>query len=220
MLNPSATKVPWMEGYSLDLTIIIDALRARTTDEFLIRDVPGTSGRLDVVCRILISAYRSVPELSASIHVNAVLGGPPNPPLLLQVDNVMPGGFPESELECALIIKGLLYRHRTKGIQHNPHWPQFTLNTRDFCKTMHDVISNKTQILYLVETGKPLQQVQLDLNQPIVLILGDDQGLSPEHEKEVYSLPIQETSIGTRSLLGSQVISLVLVELMRRYETK
>ncbi|MFX1318928.1 MAG: hypothetical protein ACFE9D_07000 [Promethearchaeota archaeon] len=203
----------------MDLYIIVDALRVRTSDEFLIRDVPGTSGRLDVICRILVSAYRTVPTFSSAIQLDAIFGGPPNPPLRLQVTNVNPEDFPESELECALILKGLLYRYRSQSVSQDPNWPQFTITPQDFGQTLEDVIQDKKQVLYLVETGQPLEQVKLRLNEPIVVILGDDQGLSPAHEKEVRAKVVQEVSIGTRSLLGSQVISLFLLDLLRREGT-
>ncbi len=202
------------------MTIVIDALRAHTADDFLIRDLPGTSGRLDVVCRSLVSAYRTISDLAPFIQVNAVLGGPPNPPLCLRVDNVVSDEFPASELECALILKGLLQGYRKRGISQNPQWPPFTLEAKDFQDTLQRAIQNKKQVLYLVETGQPFDQVELDLDQPIVVILGDDQGLSAEHEKALDSHQIQEVSIGTRSLLGSHVISLILVELMRRKEKR
>ena len=204
----------------MDLNIIVDAPRVRTSDEFLIRDVPGTSGRLDVICRILISAYRTVPELSPTIQVDAIFGGPPNPPLRLQVTNVNSRDFPESELECALILKGLLYRYRSQSVSQDPHWPQFTITPQDFEQTLEDVIQDRKQILYLVETGQPLDQVKLRLDEPIVVILGDDQGLSSAHEKKVRTKAVHEISIGTRSLLGSHVISLFLFELFRRKETQ
>lgn len=204
----------------MNLTIIVDAIRARTSYEFLIRDVPGTSGRLDVVCRILVSAYRTVPELAPSIQVNAVLGGPPNPPLCLEVDEVNSGEFPESELECALILKGLLHRFQAEGEFIDPLWPQFRIKARGFHETLQTVMAQKKQILYLVETGQPIHQVKLNLDEPIVLILGDDRGLPPEHKKEVYTHSVQEVSIGSRSLLGSQVITLVFLELMRRQKIR
>ena len=83
-------------------------------------------------------------------------------------------------------------------------------------ETLQAVAEQKNQILYLVETGQPIEQVKLNLEEPMILILGDDQGLLTEHKKEVYTYSVQEVSIGKRSLLGSQVITLVLLELMRR----
>jgi tRNA (pseudouridine54-N1)-methyltransferase len=209
-----------MEGCFLNLSIVVDALRARTSDEFLIRDLPGTSGRLDVVCRILVSIYRTNPKLADAIQVNAVLGGPPTPPLRINVHYGNATDFPESELECAIILKDVLHHYRTKGVGQDCQWPQFSICSQSFSETLQSVIGDKKQILYLVESGTPLQEAKLDLNQPLVLILGDDQGLSEEHEKHVYSHPVQKVSIGTRSLLGSHVISLVLRELMRRNESK
>ena len=202
----------------MEISIVIDAPRAHTSDDFLIRDLPGTSGRLDVVCRILVSAFRTVPKFAPYIEVNAVLGGRPNPTLRLKVEKVKANEFPASELECALILKGLLLSYRTLKSSRNPQRPQFKIEAKNFRETIQEAKSTKKQSLYLTETGQPLSSVDLDLNQPMLVILGDDQGLSSEHEKEVYSHGIQEVSIGTRSLLGSQVVSLFLLELLRREE--
>lgn len=204
----------------MQITILLDAPRTRTVNDFLIRDVPGTSGRLDVVCRILIAAYRTVPMFASCIQVNAILGGPPHPPLLLRIDDVNLGEFPESELSCALIVKGLLHQYRTTKTASSRQWPQFSIMSKSFDETLKEVALPTSQLIYLVEKGQPLDQVNTDLDQPITLILGDDQGLPTEHEKLVYQHPVQEVSIGTRSLLGSQVVSLFLLEMARRMEPK
>jgi tRNA pseudouridine-54 N-methylase len=103
-------------------------------------------------------------------------------------------------------------------MMQNPNWPQFTIDAHSFEKTLEEVSNNKEQILYLVEEGQPLAEVELKLDEPIVAILGDDQGLSAAHEKVVLAKPIHKVSIGTRSLLGSQVVSLLLLDLKRRIE--
>ena len=202
----------------MQITILLDAPRTRTDEAFLIRDVPGTSGRLDVVCRILIAAYRTTSIFTSCIQVNAILGGPPHPPLLLRIDDVTSGEFPESELSCALIIKDLLHNYRTTKAEYSRQWPQFSIMAKSFDDILKEAASASSQLLYLVEKGKPLDQVKIDFDKPITLILGDDQGLHAEHEKLVYQYPVQEVSIGTRSLLGSQVISLVLLEMAQRKE--
>lgn len=202
----------------MNITLLLDAQRARTADDFLIRDVPGTSGRLDVVCRILISTFRTVPPLAPSIQANAILGGPPNPSLRLQVQNVISGEFPESELACALILKALFHQYHRTAKESDVQWPQFLVTSQSFKETLNDIITPMTQLFYLTEKGVPLEEVDLNLNNPIVLILGDDQGLSSDHEKIIMQHTVQEVSMGTRSLLGSQVISLFLLELARRMQ--
>jgi tRNA pseudouridine-54 N-methylase len=92
--------------------------------------------------------------------------------------------------------------------------------SKSFDETLKEVTRSTSQLIYLVEKGQPLDQVNIDFNQPITLILGDDQGLHVEHEKLVYQYPVQEVSIGTRSLLGSQVISLFLLEMAQRMTPK
>jgi tRNA (pseudouridine54-N1)-methyltransferase len=200
----------------MQITVLLDAPRTRTDEKFLIRDVPGTSGRLDVICRILIAAFRTVPELATSIQVNAVLGGPPKPPLLLQVGGKISTEFPESELGCALILKGLLFQYQILETEESNYWPQISISSKGFAETLAASIQPDTQFLYMVEKGRPLPEVKLNFDQPITLLLGDDQGVPPEHEEFVYQHPVQEVSIGTRSLLGSHVISLFLLEVAQR----
>ena len=204
----------------MNLTILLDAPRARTTDEFLLRDLPGTSGRLDVVCRVLISAYRSVPSFAPNIKFLTIFGGPPSPPLQLLVEGLQPNQIPESELACAIILKTLLLLHRTKNQRTHDEWSSFHLQPKSFQDTLDEVIQPSTQCLYLVEEGTPLEEVTLNLEDPIVLVLGDDQGLTPEHETLMLRHSVQEVSMGTRSLLGSQVISLFLFELEDRLKSK
>ncbi len=202
----------------MNLTVLLDAPRAKSADNFLIRDVPGTSGRLDVVCRILISTFRTIPELAPNIQFNAILGGPPNPPLRLRVENMIPSEFPESELACALLLKTVLFRYQTAQIMRNNRLPQFSISPQSFHETLNELIHLQSQLFYLVENGHPLKQVDIDLDRPITVILGDDQGLHPQHAKIVNNVPVRKVSIGTRSLLGSHVISLFLLELKRRME--
>ncbi|MFW9831445.1 MAG: hypothetical protein ACFFD8_06690 [Candidatus Thorarchaeota archaeon] len=200
----------------MNITLLLDAQRARTAEDFLIRDLPGTSGRLDIVCRVLISAFHTVPSLTPFLNVNAILGGPPKPPLRLSVSNVVTAEFPESELACALILKGLLQQFYTTARKADRHWPQFQLTPKSFEDTLDEIAKPTTQLLYLIEDGIPLEKLTLNLQSPIALILGDDKGLPVSHEKYVYQHAVQEVSIGTRSLLGSHVISLFLLDLEQR----
>lgn len=202
----------------LNLTVLLDAPRAKTSDNFLIRDVPGTSGRLDVVCRILISTFRTIPELAPNIQFNAILGGPPNPPLRLRAEHMTPNEVPESELACALLLKTALFRYRVAHMASDNRFPQFSISPQSFHETLEELIHLQSQLLYLVENGEPLMQVNIDFDRPIAVIVGDDQGLHPQHAKIVNAIPIRKVSIGTRSLLGSHVISLFLLELRRRME--
>jgi len=92
--------------------------------------------------------------------------------------------------------------------------------SKSFDETLKEVALPASQLIYLVEKGEPIDQVNIDLDQHITLILGDDQGLPTEHEKLVYQYPVQEVSVGTRSLLGSQVISLFLLGMAQRMQSK
>ncbi len=199
----------------MQLTFVLNAPRGRTAEDFLIRDIPGTSGRLDVVCRILTATFRTIPEWTESLNFIAVLGGPPTPPLTLLVTSPRADSIPESELACALIIKGLLHRYHTTGYTIHPSFPAFRLERRNFFDILSDYTQRDTQIYYLVEDGVEFQNESFNLNRNIVFLLGDDRGIPPDHEKAIEKAKAKRISLGKQSYLGSQVVSLVLLELAK-----
>lgn len=203
----------------MQLSVLLDAPRCRTDGSFLIRDVPGTSGRLDVVCRVLLSTFRAVPELCSNLQFFAVLGGPPTPPLQLQVKDVAPKALPESELACSIILKTLLYQFGKSEQTHHKNWPEFSLSKKGFAETLKEEAPAESHIFYLIERGKPLEEIPVSFEQPMLIVLGDDKGLPKDHEEILYQYKVQEVSVGTRSLLGSQVISLLLLNLARYLNT-
>lgn len=198
------------------LTVLLDAARCRTADDFLVRDVPGTSGRLDVVCRVLAATFHTASKWSPFLEFLAVLGGPPNPPLLLRVSDVPDEVIPEGELALAVILKGLLRLYRTAGKGQLAAWPQFSLSRQGFEETLRQVVKDGAQVCYLVERGTPLESLEFNLAKPLVFVLGDDRGLPLEHEALLSRCPAKEVAIGKQSLLGSHVVTLLLLELVRR----
>jgi len=198
------------------ITFLLDAPRSHTAPSFLIRDLPGTSGRLDVVCRVMAAVFRTVPRLAPSLRFLAVLGGPPDPPLLLQAGPASPNVIPESELACALLIKSLLNLHHYSGVGRLSSWPQLSLSRRSFEEALVDLSRRGGQIYYLMEGGTPLEAMELNASHPLVFLLGDHKGMPEEHEDLVKKMGGLETSVGRQSLLGSHVVTLVLLELARR----
>ncbi len=198
------------------LTVLFDAIHCRTSGDFLIRDVAGTSGRLDVLCRVLVATFRSVPELCPSIRFLSVLGGPPNPPLLLQVREVLAGMVPESGLACALLLKDLLARAQTQNPAQVEVWPHFSVTRKGFAESLEDIVGEQGQLFYLVEGGEPLAKTEINPSVPLVFVLGDHQGVPPEHETLLMQQNAWKIGVGEKSLLGSQIITLLLLELARR----
>jgi tRNA pseudouridine-54 N-methylase len=145
-----------------------------------------------------------------------VLGGSPNPPLLLQVQDVVSGAIPESELACALILKELLTRATTHTPAQVNLWPQFQITRQGFSESLQQLVRADGQLFYLVENGESLDNVDFDFAAPLVFVLGDHQGVPSDHEEVLTQQHAQKISIGERSLLGSQIITLLLLELARR----
>jgi tRNA pseudouridine-54 N-methylase len=132
------------------------------------------------------------------------------------VKEVLEGTIPESELACALLMKELLTRAQTKDPAQVEVWPQFTITRQGFAESLKELVGEEEQLFYLIEGGEPLAKTKIDLASPLVFVLGDHQGVPPEHEKMLMQQNAQKICIGERSLLGSQITSLVLLELARR----
>jgi len=198
------------------ITFLLDAAQSHTAPDFLIRDLPGTSGRLDVVCRVMASVFRTVPPLASSLRFLSVLGGPPDPPLTLQAEPGILVDLVESELACALLIKALLKQYHSLGVDRLAFCPHLSLSRRSFREVLENLTSRGKQLCYLIEEGIPLNSVQLDFSHPLVFIMGDHKGMPKEHENLVRQMGALELSVGKQSLLGSHVVTLVLLELARR----
>ena len=85
---------------------------------------------------------------------------------------------------------------------------------------MKELAQKQAQIYYLTERGTTLESTDFDVSKPIVFALGDDRGLPTDHKEILSQHAIQEVRVGKQSLLGSHVVTLVLLELARRVDQK
>ena len=145
-----------------------------------------------------------------------MLGGPPDPPLFLQVKAVVAEDIPESELACGLVLKELLNRATTHTPAQVEEFPQYQITRQGFSEALQEIVGVNGQLFYLVEEGEYIEKMEINLEAPLVFVLGDHQGVPSDHEKFLMQQNAQKISIGERSLLGSQVITLLLLELARR----
>jgi len=83
---------------------LIKASKTHTGPTFSLRSLASTSGRLDVVLRSIISAFWWGEKLRRDLTFYALLEGPPQPPLVVEIHGMVLDKLPTSELKLAEVF--------------------------------------------------------------------------------------------------------------------
>jgi len=183
---------------------VVEARTVGASSGFSLRDLPGSSGRLDVVCRCLVAALRGAGGVRGDTVFWALLKGGRNP-VALRVEGWKVRWLPGSELAVAKILGRVFEGRRVEG---------FSLEEASFGEVVGRVVREGAALFYLHEDGAPLRMV--DVPFPVVFVLGDHLGLSRESEELLSRLGAVRVSLGPRRYLGSHCIVMVHCELDRR----
>lgn len=189
-------------------TFIIKANDAHTRADFKLSDLPGTSGRIDVLCRFLNSAFLLSHGFRKNVRVWFLPHGPPNPPKAIRFEGpklrVRPN--PDERSTAKLIMKALKTgENLRKPGKEVEIYPGLYVSNRTFEDVVRLTLKNST-LYYLHEEGRPVTNVSSPSN--VAFILGDHKGLS--REDEVFLDGIAErVSVGRKSYLASHVVAYV-----------
>lgn len=194
----------------LKRTFLIKSSTARTEADFSLRDVAGSGGRLDVVCRSLIAALTRGDEVRRDAEVYAVLEGPPSPPKTVHVRGSMLTDVPRSEVEVAELLFKLL---SGEGV------PGCSVVRKGLERLVKDLARGGARLYYLHEKGEPVDELPLPTSGQVCFILGDQAGLSPNNEKFLEELKVERVSLGPKVYLSSHCITVINYELDRRLES-
>ncbi|AEC52893.1 hypothetical protein PNA2_1979 [Pyrococcus sp. NA2] len=194
---------------------IIKANEAHTDYDFSLKDLPGTSGRIDVICRALNSAFHLSHSFRRNVRVYVTLLGPPNPPKTIRFEGakLKPKIINPDELSIAkVIIKALKAGRELKGTTKELEvLPGVYVSNMTF----EDVIRRNARMnLYILEEGgKDISKVNFPKNN-VAFVLGDHIGLTKEDLAFLEGIG-ERISIGPKAYLTSHVISYVNIHLDR-----
>lgn len=188
---------------------VLKASTAVTAPVFLVRNIAGTSGRLDIVCRCILSAFLINGKIRRNVDFYAVLEGPPSPPRLLKVSGGLLSKLPKSEVEVGRIIRDLLSMDRGVYPKNNA----FEVGRMTFERLVLCLRGAGGSLIYLHENGVDIRDYKFASMTPVAFILGDHLGLDPASERFLDSLGVTRVSLGPVSYLASHCITLVNEEL-------
>lgn len=190
-------------------TFIIKANKAHTRADFSLKDLPGTSGRIDLLCRSLNSAFLLSHGFRKNVRVWLNLNGPPDPPKTIRFEGseIKPKTINPDEISLAkIIIKALKVGEGIKEpAKEYPVLPGVYVSNLRFEDIIRRTIKNSA-LYYLHEEGKPIERVNFKGN--VAFVLGDHEGLAREDEAFLEGIA-EKVSVGRKSYLTSHVIAYV-----------
>ena len=174
---------------------------AVTGPVFSLRNVASTSGRLDVICRSILSAFLVDGVIRRDVVFYGSLWGPPEPPKLLTVTGSALRFLPNDEVYVARVIRELFLDGDVPD--------GFKVERKSFDDLIYSIRRMGVKLFYLHEEGLLIKGVDFDVEGDYGFILGDQLGLDVKSERLLSSLGIRRISLGPVSYLASQCILIV-----------
>ncbi len=182
-----------------------------------LNDLPGSAGRMDVLCRCVTSALFISFGMRRDINVWLILKGEPGPDKIVRFNGeTMRSLNPDERSSGSLIQKALLVDASEIEKQSTPG---VFVRYGNLAQLLNAFTEEERPLFYLKEDGQDiLEMIQTGpaaLLENGVYILGDNQGVFEEDEKTIESADASKISVGPISLLSSQCITLILNALDR-----
>ena len=180
------------------------------TTPFSLDDLPGASGRMDILCRCVNSALFLSHDLRRGVQVYLVLKGGTQSKIV-RFDGAAVRYLSPDERSAASLIKKALEK------QAHGFWtestPGVSIKTGDFGDLLGEL--NK-KITYLREDGVDIRMKPLVVVSDFLFVLGDHMGLTDDEEKIIEAHDHEIVSVGPLSLHADHCIVLLHNEMDRQ----
>jgi tRNA (pseudouridine54-N1)-methyltransferase len=189
---------------------IVVGHKATTLPNFSLEDIPGTSGRLDILCRAVTAAFVLSHGIRKDVCVYLVLLGGEIPKTIQLRGETLRHLNPDERTTAALLKKALAV----------PATPEWTMSTSGiFVRTggLAELLTNlkDAKLIYLREDGADIRGLDEDcqrgcsLSGETAFILGDHTGMTPEEEALIEQTGAKVVSLGATSLHADHCIVLL-----------
>lgn len=187
-------------------TFIVVGHKATTTPDFSLEDIPGTSGRLDILCRCINAAFVLSHGIRHDVRIQLVLcGTEPNKTICLRGEDLRHLN-PDERTTAALLKKAL-------SIAAEPQWSKSTpgiyVRIGGLVELLSDLKLKGIKPVYLREDGRDVRNAFEHLSDNAVFILGDHMGMTPEEENMIKEAGAEVVSVGPISLHADHCIVLI-----------
>ena len=187
---------------------IVIGHEAHTAPDFSLEDLPGTSGRIDVLARCVASAFLLSHSIRKDAELHLVLNGPPRPPRTLRLIGAeLRHVNPDERTTAALFSKAL----QSESIVESMSTSGLYASGLGFQQVLTLV---RGPFVMLKEDGEDIRDHAIPRDP--VFVLSDHLDFTEDEEKALLALDPIVLSVGPRSLHSNQCIAIVNNELDRR----
>jgi tRNA (pseudouridine54-N1)-methyltransferase len=183
-------------------TFVVIGHRAVTAPNFSLDDVPGTSGRLDVLLRSVAAAFMLSHGIRRDTEAYLLLLGPPDPPRTIWIQGERLRHLnPDERTTAALFKKALaLQPSGAAWLQSTPGIAVSKMKLTDILERIKG-----REIVLLEEGGQDLYSFKPGPNP--VFILGDDKGFTDAEIGAVRKAGAQQISVGPVAMHADHAIT-------------
>lgn len=179
-------------------------------ENYYIKDIQGTSGRLDVISRCVLSALTNDNKLEKNIQIWAFLDKYGT--FVFNSNTFNNDTFPKNEILLTDYFVDFI-KKGNKKYTVNP-LDSIKCSNLDIFEAIKKFIKKKYQIFVLDESGEGFSKIFMDmsLKRNLLFIVGDQSG-ELINSKELKELKLTNLSLGNRSYLASSTIRLIKLNL-------
>ncbi|MFO8018490.1 MAG: hypothetical protein R6U96_07630 [Promethearchaeia archaeon] len=186
--------------------------------QFTLKDIPGSSGRLDVVSRNILAALLNQGYFSDNIQIWVFLGKYGT--YIFDTDELNYAKFPKSEIKFTDYFVEVI--KRDMGIKKINEKKIELLDglinsNQKILSALEDLKNKEYEIYILKETGEELSKFMeaRKIPEKSVFLIGNQQGDFIESTK-LAEYNFKELSLGKKSYLGSHTIRLIKIILTKK----
>jgi tRNA (pseudouridine54-N1)-methyltransferase len=185
-------------------TFVVIGHRAVTAPNFSLDDVPGTSGRLDVLLRCVAAAFVVSHGIRRDTEAYLILLGPPDPPRTLWIQGERLRHLNPDERTTAALFK--------KALALQPSGAAWLQSTPGIAvsKMKLDAVLDRLKgrdLVLLEEGGQDVAAWKPGPNP--VFVLGDDKGFTDAEIAAVRKAGAAQISIGPLAVHADQAITII-----------
>ena len=186
--------------------------KAVTSDDFPLNDMPGSAGRMDILCRCVNNALFLSHGMRRDVQVHLLLLGEPDPGKVIRFDGEKLRYLNPDERSSGSLIKKALAKNAIENeVQSTPGvW----IRRSELGILLDELKSKGIPMIYLREDGEDIRDVFTSL-EDAVFIMGDHMGITENEEEMILNVGARIISVGPLSLHSDHCIVLVNNELDR-----
>lgn len=181
---------------------------------YIIKDIPGTTGRLDVISRCILSALLSDNDcFEKNVQIWVFLDNYGT--FVFNTEQLEYDTFPKNELLLTDYFVDLIKKNMVKDNDEIHLLSPVEISKMTYIKAIEHFIDLNYRIFILEENGEDFFKIvkKIDSQQNLLFIIGNQSGVKI-NSMELNALKLASVSLGTQSYLASSVIRLIKLHLI------